>query len=207
MKESMLRMASKKSAPKGSARASTCKGKTAESTLASRIRWRFSEGLNQRSAAQTWTLNSRWRKMEEEARPHPRSRTRMPGLRSSAVQSHSVNQSELAPPLALSVTHSGLYLDERGKRSRDGFGSGLCFTQRCGFRMHAKTQRLSAAQAQRKGQKTAEDHAKTPRRKEWLSDGASFVELGKFAGLGCKLLMISNSFFDYTTGHCSISSC
>src|SRR5437870_3667072 len=55
--------------------------------------------------------------MDDDARPQPRSNTRMPGRRSSAVVSHSVNQSALAPPLALARTHSGWYCEERGKRS------------------------------------------------------------------------------------------
>ena len=38
----------------------------------------------------------------------------MPGRKSSAADSHSVIQSECAPPLALAITHSGLYREERG---------------------------------------------------------------------------------------------
>ena len=41
----------------------------------------------------------------------------MPGRRSSAVVSHSVTQSALAPPLALARTQSGWYCEERGNRS------------------------------------------------------------------------------------------
>ena len=41
----------------------------------------------------------------------------MPGFKSRAAVSHSANQSELAPPLALATTHSGWYFEERGKRS------------------------------------------------------------------------------------------
>ena len=63
--------------------------------------------LNQRSVAQTSTPNSRRRKIDDDARPQPRSRTRMPGRRSIAVVSHSVSQSEFAPPLTLVATHSG----------------------------------------------------------------------------------------------------
>src|SRR6267142_3846249 len=77
----------------------------------------FSEALNQRSVAQTCTPNSRRRKIDEDARPQPRSSTLIPGRRSRAAVSHSVNQSALAPPLALAMTHSGWYWEERGNRS------------------------------------------------------------------------------------------
>src|SRR3954447_15936102 len=77
----------------------------------------FSVALNHRSVAQTCTPNSRRRKIEDDARPHPRSKTLIPGRRSIADASHSVNHSELAPPLALATTHSGWYFDERGNRS------------------------------------------------------------------------------------------
>src|SRR5580704_6547813 len=76
----------------------------------------FSAALNHRSVAQTWTPNSRRKKIDDDARPHPRSKTLIPGRRSRAVVSHSVNQSELAPPLALARTHSGWYCEERGNR-------------------------------------------------------------------------------------------
>ena len=46
--------------------------------------------------------------------PQPRSSTRMPGRKSSAEVSHSVIQSEFAPPLTQEVIHSGLYFDARG---------------------------------------------------------------------------------------------
>src|SRR5687767_14988522 len=77
----------------------------------------FSDTLNHKSAAQTCTPNSRRRKMDEAARPQPRSSTRMPGCRSNAAASHSVNHRALAPPLALATAHSGLYCDERGNSS------------------------------------------------------------------------------------------
>src|SRR5881396_3866589 len=76
----------------------------------------FSVALNQRSVAQTCTPNSRRKKIDDDARPQPRSSTLMPGCKSSAVVSHSVNQSELAPPLAFAKTHSGWYREERGNR-------------------------------------------------------------------------------------------
>jgi hypothetical protein len=41
----------------------------------------------------------------------------MPGRRCSAVVSHSVIQSEFAPPPTLAVIQSGWYFDERGNRS------------------------------------------------------------------------------------------
>ena len=81
------------------------------------MRWRFSEALNHRSVAHTCTPNSRRRKIDDAARPQPRSSTRMPGRRSSAAASHSVSQSEFAPPLALAMIHSGWYFEARGKRS------------------------------------------------------------------------------------------
>src|SRR5215831_6711906 len=75
----------------------------------------FSETLNHRSVAQTCTPNSRRRKIDDAARPQPRSSTRMPGRKFSAEVSHSVSQSEFAPPLALARTHSGWYCEDRGK--------------------------------------------------------------------------------------------
>src|SRR5215831_15116570 len=77
----------------------------------------FSEALNHRSVAQTCTPNSRARKIDDEARPQPRSSTRIPGRRGRTVVSHSVSQSTFAPPLAFARTHSGWYCDDRGKRS------------------------------------------------------------------------------------------
>src|SRR5438552_1776569 len=74
----------------------------------------FSEALNHKSVAQTCTPNSRRRKIDDEARPQPRSSTRIPERKSSAEVSHSVSQSEFAPPLALATTHSGWYCKERG---------------------------------------------------------------------------------------------
>src|SRR6266478_6389179 len=110
-------MASKNSVAKGSDRASAWIGNTPSSTPASRIRWIFSEALNHRSVAQTCTPNSRRRKIDDDARPQPRSSTRMPGRRSNAAASHSVIQSEFAPPLALAMTHSAWYCEERGNHS------------------------------------------------------------------------------------------
>ena len=63
--------------------------------------------------------------MDDEARPQPRSSTRIPGRRSSADASHSVSQSEFAPPLAFATIHSGSYRDERGNRSETGWSSVL----------------------------------------------------------------------------------
>src|SRR6266700_2200309 len=116
MKESRQTMTSKNSAANGSERASAWIGKTPSSTPASRIRWPFSVGLNQRSVAQTCTPNSRRKKIDDAARPQPRSRTRIPGRNFSAAASHSAIQSAFAAPLALASTHSGLYFDERGNR-------------------------------------------------------------------------------------------
>src|SRR5215470_9325405 len=90
----------------------------------------FSEALNQRSVAQTCTPNSRCRKIDEAARPQPRSRTRMPGRNSSASVSHSVNHSEFAPPLTLAITHSGWYRVERGNRSETSSWSVLILKNR-----------------------------------------------------------------------------
>ena len=81
------------------------------------IRCIFSEALNHRSVAQTSAPNSRRRKIDDAARPQPRSSTRMPGRKSSVVVSHSVIQSEFAAPLMLDAIHSGWYCEERGKRS------------------------------------------------------------------------------------------
>src|SRR5512147_1512807 len=107
-------MASKKLEAKGNDRASVWSGKTPSSTPASRMRCMFSEALIHRSVAQTCTPNSRRRKIDDDARPHPRSRTRIPGFRSKEEASHSVSQRELAPPLALVRTHSGWYREARG---------------------------------------------------------------------------------------------
>ena len=120
----MHTMASKNSAAKGSDRASAWIGKTPSSTPASRMRWMFSEALNHRSVAQTCTPNSRRRKIDDDALPHPRSSTRIPVLKSIADASHSLIQSELAPPLALARTHSGWYFEQRGKRSDTSRWSG-----------------------------------------------------------------------------------
>jgi hypothetical protein len=81
------------------------------------MRWLFYDTLNHRSVAQTCTPNSRRRKIDDDARPQPRSNTLIPGRNSSAVVSHSIIQSALAPPLALAKIHSGWYFEERGKRS------------------------------------------------------------------------------------------
>src|SRR5437764_1541327 len=77
----------------------------------------FSAALNHRSVAHTCTPNSRRRKMDEDARPQPRSKTLMPGRISSAEASHSVSHSEFAPPLAFARTHSGWYCEARGNWS------------------------------------------------------------------------------------------
>src|SRR5258707_11054741 len=123
----MQTTASKNSAAKGSDRASAWTGKTPSSTPASRIRWMFSDTLNQRSVAQTCTPNSRRRKIDDDARPQPRSSTRMPGRKSSAAASHSVIHSALAPPLTLAMTHSGWYFEERGNRSETSrFSKVIC---------------------------------------------------------------------------------
>src|SRR6516225_4757462 len=110
-------MASKNSSLNGSDRASACTGNTPSSNPASRILWLFSTALNHRSVAQTCTPNSRQRKIEDVARPQPRSSTRIPGCRSRADVSHSAIQSGLAAPLMLARSHSRLYCEERGNRS------------------------------------------------------------------------------------------
>src|SRR5271163_80838 len=104
----MHTMASKNSSANGSDRASAWTGNTPSSTPASRMRCRFSEALNQRSVAQTCTPN---------ARPQPRSSTRMPGRKSISEASHSLSHSGLAAPLTLARTHSGSYFAERRNRS------------------------------------------------------------------------------------------
>src|SRR5437588_3972499 len=88
----------------------------------------FSAALNHRSVAHTCTPNSRRRKIDEAARPQPRSNTLMPGRSSSAAASHSVSHREFAPPLAFAKTHSGWYCEARGNcsetsRSSDGIRS------------------------------------------------------------------------------------
>src|SRR4029079_16358114 len=77
----------------------------------------FSAELNHRSTTHTSTPNSRLRKMDEVARPQPRSRIRIPGCRSSADASHSVSHSTFAPLLQWPTTQSGWYAEERGNRS------------------------------------------------------------------------------------------
>src|SRR5688572_26444091 len=113
----MLTITSKNSGANGSERASAWIGNTPSSTPASWIRCWFSAALNQRSVAQTCTPNSRRRKIDDDARPQPRSSTLIPGRRSIALVSHSVSHSALAPPLAFASTQSGWYFEERGKRS------------------------------------------------------------------------------------------
>ena len=80
------------------------------------MRERLSDAPTHRSVAQTCTPNSRARKIELAAWPQPRSSTRVPGFRSIADASHSVSQSTF-DPMALAITQSGWYRDERGKRS------------------------------------------------------------------------------------------
>jgi hypothetical protein len=63
--------------------------------------------LNHKSVAQTCTPNSRLKKIDDIARPHPKSSTRMPGRRSMALLSHSVIHSVFAPLLALAKIQSG----------------------------------------------------------------------------------------------------
>ena len=113
----MHTMASKNSALNGSERASAWIGNTPSSTPASRIRCIFSEALNQKSVAHTYTPNSLCKKIDDAARPQPRSSTRMPGRRSSAAASHSLSHKALAAPLMLARIHSELYFAERGNRS------------------------------------------------------------------------------------------
>ena len=131
-------MASKNSAANGSDRASAWIGNTPSRAPASRMRRRFSEALNHRSVAHTCTPNSRHRKIDDMARPQPRSRIRIPGRRSSAPASHSVNHSGLAPPLTLAMTHSGWYCEARGNRSETNRLSEVMGISRCGM-AHAGT--------------------------------------------------------------------
>ena len=77
------------------------------------MRFPFSSGDIQRSAAHTCTPNSRARKMEEIAVPHPRSSTRIPGWRSRTSVSHSVSHSTFGP-MWLRNTHVGSYAEVRG---------------------------------------------------------------------------------------------
>jgi hypothetical protein len=79
---------------------------TFSSTPASRMRCIFSEALNQRSIAHTCTPNSLCKKIDDAARPQPRSSTRMPGRGSTASASHSLSQRALAAPLMLARIHS-----------------------------------------------------------------------------------------------------
>src|SRR5881396_3004335 len=123
MNESMLTMASKNSSANGSDRASAWIGNTPSSMPASRIRWMFSDALNHRSVDQTCTPNSRRRKIDDAARPQPRSSTRSPGRKSIAPASHSVSQSALVPPLEFATTHSGWYREARGNRSENSHWS------------------------------------------------------------------------------------
>ena len=85
--------------------------------------------LNHRSVAQTCTPNSRRRKIDDAARPQPRSSTRIPGRTLSAEVSHSVSQSEFAPPLTLAIIHSGWYCEDRGKEAERNRLSGVTVPQ------------------------------------------------------------------------------
>jgi hypothetical protein len=51
--------------------------------------------------------NSRHRKIDDAARPQPRSNTRMPGVSANDAVSHSLSHNEFAAPLALDLIHSG----------------------------------------------------------------------------------------------------
>ncbi len=53
----------------------------------------------------------------------------MPGRRSSAVASHSVSHSELAPPLTLAMIQSGWYFEARGNRSEMNRSSEVTWNQ------------------------------------------------------------------------------
>ena len=112
--ESTHTITSKNSAANGNERASAWIGNTPSSTPASRMRLRFSDALNHRSVAQTWTPNSRRKKIEDDARPHPRSSSLMPGRKSSDEANHSLSHNEFAPPLTPARIQSGWYFDERG---------------------------------------------------------------------------------------------
>src|SRR5918912_657705 len=69
----------------------------------------------QRSVAQTWTPNSCARKMDDRARPQPKSNTRMPACKVNRSLNHSAIQSGWLP-IPPSWTHAVVYFSERGNR-------------------------------------------------------------------------------------------
>ncbi len=96
-------MASKAPSAKGSACASAWIGVTRSARPAASTRRWFSCGLIQRSAAVTWTPNSFAKKIDDTALPQPRSRMRIPGLRSIASLRYSASHSAFGP-IRLSAT-------------------------------------------------------------------------------------------------------
>jgi hypothetical protein len=52
----------------------------------------------------------------------------MPGRKFMASESHSVSHNALAPPLALAMTQSGWYFDERGNRSETNRSSEVIYS-------------------------------------------------------------------------------
>src|SRR5450432_2224250 len=114
--------ASKNSFAKGRLCASSRKGKTLASQSRATARLRFSLGDVSASAAQTSTPNSRARKIELVALPHPRSRIRIPARNERRRERLSAWHSAFSPN-ALSRIHCGSYFAASGKASsRKAFG-------------------------------------------------------------------------------------
>src|ERR1035437_2996241 len=112
----MATTASKSSFANGKLGTSTRKGNTRVSLSRAMARWKFSVAEVPLSVAHTWTSNSRARKIELVALPHPSSRTRMPGLNGRWRARLSAWHSAFSPRAFLRIKRSS-YFAVRGKAS------------------------------------------------------------------------------------------
>src|SRR5476651_148678 len=112
----MATTASKKPLANGRLCASTRTGNTRLSVSRAMARWKFSVAEVPLSVAHTWTSNSRARKIELVALPHPSSRTRMPELNGRWRARLSAWQSAFSPR-AFSRIQRSSYFAVRGKAS------------------------------------------------------------------------------------------
>src|SRR5664279_2653096 len=112
----MATTASKNSFANGKLCASTRRGNTRVSLSRAMARWKFSVAEVPLSVAHTWTSNSRARKIELVALPHPSSSTRMPGLNGRWRDRDSAWHSAFSPR-AFSRIQRSSYFAVRGKTS------------------------------------------------------------------------------------------
>src|SRR5450759_2205798 len=110
----MATTALKNSFANGKLCASTRRGNTRASLSRAMARWKFSVAEVPLSVAHTWTSNSRARKIELVALPHPSSRTRMPELNGRWRARLSTWHSAFSPN-AFSRIQRSSYFAVRGK--------------------------------------------------------------------------------------------